>query len=200
MMAMLAIPAIRLIASRVLQWLGAAAAAGAATEAARQRTEEAENSRTTPISRAESPAKEKDRCEECPPDHGGIVLQPTAGWSAEAISYQRRVSGMPDAAEGFLCEWSFNGVRFDGFASGQCLLKEAKSTYDQFFDVDGEFRYPFQKKIFAVMTASAVRQEQAAQPIPPTRLRWHFMEPISFAYMREAIGEAAPRIEVVFFP
>lgn len=199
-MAALAIPAIRLVASRVVQWLGAAAAAGAAAEVARQRTEEAENSRTTPISRAESPSKEKERCEECPPDQGAIALQPTSGWSADAIAYQRRVSGMPEAPSGFLCEWSFNGVRFDGFASGQCLLKEAKSTYDQFFDEDGEFRYPFQRKIFALMTASAVRQQQAAQPMPPTRLRWHFMEPISFAYMREAIRDAAPHIEVVYFP
>ncbi|MBB3012576.1 restriction endonuclease fold toxin 5 domain-containing protein [Cupriavidus alkaliphilus] len=199
-MATLAIPAIRLVASRVVQWLGAAAAAGAATEVARQRTEEAENSRTTPISRAESPSKEKERCEECPPDQGAIALQPTSGWSADAIAYQRRVSGMPEAPSRFLCEWSFNGVRFDGFASGQCLLKEAKSTYDQFFDEDGEFRYPFQRKIFALMTASAVRQQQAAQPMPPTRLRWHFMEPISFAYMREAIRDAAPLIEVVYFP
>lgn len=199
-MATLAVPAIRLIASRVLQWLGAAAAAGAATEAARQRTEEAENSRTTPIARAESPAKEKDRCEECPPDSGGLTLQPTAGWSTEAISYQRRIAAMPEAPPGYLFEWTYKGVKFDGFESGQCLLKEAKSTYDQFLNERGEFRYFFQERIFFDMTESAMRQVGAAQPMPPTRLRWHFMEWMSFQYMQRVLRGVAPRIEVVYHP
>ncbi|SOY50850.1 Tox-REase-5 domain-containing protein [Cupriavidus taiwanensis] len=199
-MATLAIPAIRLMALRVLQWLGAAAAAGAAAEAARQRREEAENSKTTPIARTESPAKEKDRCEECPPDSGGLSLQPTAGWSSQAISYQRRIGAMPEAPPGYLFEWTHKGVKFDGFESGQCLLKEAKSTYDQFFNERGEFRYFFQEKIFFDMAESAMRQLAAAQPMPPTRLRWHFMEWMSFQYMQRVLSSAAPTIEVVYHP
>ncbi|SOZ57347.1 conserved hypothetical protein [Cupriavidus taiwanensis] len=199
-MATLAIPAIRLIASRVIQWLGAAVAAGAATEVARQRTEEAENSRTTPISRAESPAKEKDRCEECPPDSGVLTLQPTAGWGSEAISYQRRIAAMPEAPSGYLFEWAYRGVKFDGYESGQCLLKEAKSTYDQFFNENGDFLYPFQAGIFLAMAKSAARQQRAAEPMPPTRLRWYFMERMSFDYMKRLLRKVAPDIEVVYAP
>lgn len=32
----------------------------------------------------------------------------------------------------------FNGVTFDGFDTSQCLLKEAKAKYDQFFDDAGD--------------------------------------------------------------
>ncbi|CAJ0700336.1 hypothetical protein LMG18102_03195 [Ralstonia mannitolilytica] len=199
-MAALAYPALEVILTRVLVGLGLTAAGAATVDVVRKRKEEADAAKSTPIARAEAQTKTKEKCKECPPDKGSQSLQPTAGWGPEAIAYQQRIAQMPPGPPGYLMEWKFNGVNFDGFSSPECLLKEAKSTYDQFFDEDGDFKYPFQEKIFVKMTGDAVRQYAAAQPMPPTRLRWYFMEPVSFRYMQRALRVAAPRIEVVHHP
>ncbi|MFT0735633.1 Tox-REase-5 domain-containing protein [Ralstonia wenshanensis] len=196
----LAYPALEAVAMRLLVALGLTAAGAATVDTVRKRKEEADNARTAPIATTEAQTKAKEKCKECPPDKGAPALQPTAGWGPEAIAYQQRIAQMPSAPPGYLTEWNFKGVNFDGFLSPECLLKEAKSTYDQFFDEDGDFKYPFQEKIFVKMTADAVRQYAAAQPMPPTRLRWYFMEPMSFRYMQRALRIATPRIEVVHQP
>jgi hypothetical protein len=125
-------------------------------------------------------------------------MQPTAGWSERSIEYQQRIGQMPPAAPGHLTEWMFNGVSFDGFDSQQCLLKEAKAGYDQFFD---EWGVP--KEFFRgmeVMQEQFRRQAAAAVPRPPTRLRWHFMEPKSYRHFALEVSETFPDVETVFLP
>jgi hypothetical protein len=107
---------------------------------------------------------------------------------------------MPPAPPGILNEWQFGGVRFDGFDSSQCLLKEAKARYDQFFDMWGAFKYPFQEKIFINMTVEAVAQNAVAVPKPPVKLQWNFMESVSYRYMSKVLASATPEIEVLFRP
>jgi hypothetical protein len=87
-------------------------------------------------------------------------------------------------------EWMFNEVEFDGFNSGECLLKEAKTNYDQFLKNSFE-PYFWWEKNAEKMVDQAYRQGISAQPSPPTRLRWHFMTPIAFRYFSRLIISAS---------
>jgi hypothetical protein len=202
-MAGLAIPLIEAVAVRALTALGVGVAAGAAgeaaKEAARKRQEAADRAKASPIARTDAQTKTKEKCKECPPDKGTPALQPTAGWSEVSIAYQMRIAQMPPALVGYLSEWKFNGVQFDGFESGQCLVKEAKGRYDQFFDDFGAVE-DFWGAGRDKMIEEAMRQGAAAQPRPPTRLRWHFMQPVSYRFFSRIIQAAYPDVEVVFQP
>jgi hypothetical protein len=137
-------------------------------------------------------------CKNCPPDQG-TTFQRNFTQPKEWIGYQTRITGMPSGPT-FITEWLFRGVYFDGFRSSECLLMEAKATYDQFFDMWGEFKYPFQRQIFIDMTEDALKQNLVAVPKPPVQLRWYFQEPVSFRFMQKILNKAAPEIEVIYQP
>lgn len=181
----MAAPAVILIeaaATRLLAALGLTVVAGAAGETAinevRKRKEEADNAKTTPIARAETQTKAKEKCKECPPDKGTLV---TRNWNMSDVSraYQARITGFAPYTE-----WNFGGLDFDGFKSSECMLQEAKALYDQFFDPeDGQPKFFFtlsggERKI--VVQAQA--QSAVAVASPPARLTWYFMQPISYRY------------------
>jgi len=201
-MAALAIPLIEGVGARLLAAVGAGVAAGAAgvaaNEQARKRQEEAEKAKSAPIARTETQTKNRKKCPDCTADRGAPFNRSTAGWSEISIAYQARIGGMPKGP-GFITEWLFNGVAFDGFDSSECLLKEAKAKYDQFFDEFREVRRRW-KDGANKLTEEAYRQAAGAQPRPPVGLRWHFMEPISYRYFSRIIKAAYPDIEVIFQP
>lgn len=201
-MAALAVPLIEAVGLRVLAALGVVVAGGAAgemaKEQARKRREQADRVSSTPVARGDALTQTREKCPDCAPDRGEPFNRSTVGWSEISIAYQARVGGMP-AGPGFITEWLFGGVNFDGFDSGQCLLKEAKARYDQFFD---EFRQVrgWWAAGAETLIAEAYRQATAARPRPPVQLRWHFMEPISYRYFSRVIKAAYPDLEVVFLP
>jgi hypothetical protein len=196
-MAALAAPAIEAVVARALAALGAGVVAGAADEAARKRQKEADQAMSTPIARTDAQTKAKEKCKDCPPDSGSPINRPTVGWSEISISYQARIGGLPTGA-GFITEWMFGGVTFDGFDSGQCMLKEAKAKYDQFFDEFG-YRRDFWKGDVPIL-GQAVAQAAVALPQPPIQLRWYFMEPLSYRYFSKIFSKATPSIETVYQP
>ena len=199
-MASLGLQALGQAGLRLLTALGITAAGGAAVDGAREvtrkRQEDADKAKTSPI--AQTTTKAGEKCKDCPPDRGVPALQPTKGWSELSIAYQQRIAMMPPAPSGFLSEWSFNGVQFDGFDSTQCLLKEAKGRYDQFFDDFGVPRRWWEGE--EPLIDEAMRQGAAARPRPPITLRWHFMQPLSYRYFSQIIQAAYPDVEVVFMP
>lgn len=201
-MVAIVVPAVEAAAVRVLAALGVGVAAGVAQEAARdaakQHMAEAERAKSAPIAKSEAISRTKEKCKTCPPDSGRTAPRSTVGWSETSIAYQARIGGLPVGA-GFITEWMFNGIAFDGFDSSQCLLKEAKAKYDQFFD---EYRQVRGWWIEGAdkLVEEAYRQATAAQPRPPVQLRWHFMEPISYRYFSKIIKATQPDIEVVFQP
>ena len=201
-MAALAVPFIEGVAVRGLATLGVGALAGAAGEAAkktaRERQEEADRAKASPIARTDAQTKTKEKCKECPPDKGAPFNRSTAGWSDVSIAYQARIGGLP-VGPGFITEWTFNAVTFDGFDSSQCLLKEAKARYDQFFDDFGSVRDWWIEGRDNLID-EAMRQGLAAQPRPPTKLRWHFMQSMSYRFFSRVIQAAYPDVEVVFQP
>jgi len=200
-MAAIAAPLVRIVATRALARRGAGAAAGvagaAALEEARRCQEEAERVQSSPIAQTEATTKEREPCPDCPPDNGKPVEHSTAGWPQESIDYQVRISGLP-VRPGFITEWLFNNISFDGFDSGECLLKEAKSKYDQFFDKYGR-RRDFWEGHTDIL-AQARRQSSVATPQPPVRLCWYFMQPVSYQFFSGLFASNNLPIETVYHP
>lgn len=200
-MAILALPLIEGVAARILLALGVGLVAGAAGEAAkeqaRKRQEEADNAKSTPIARTEAQTKTRKKCPDCTPDRGAPTNRSTAGWSELSIAYQARISGMP-VGPGFITEWLFSGITFDGFDSSVCLLKEAKAKYDQFFDDFGDPREWW--KGDEPILAEAVAQSAIAKPQPPVQLRWHFMQPMSYRFFSKVFSTMRLPIETIFQP
>ncbi len=121
------------------------------------------------------------------------MIQRNWNMSEEARAYQARVSGFPPGAE-----WNYAGVDFDGFRSSECLLLEAKARYDQFFD---EFDVPEDWwKGDQPLMAEANRQSLAAQPMPPTRLHWYFMQPVSYSYFSRIFAAMRLPIQTYYYP
>jgi len=196
-MAALAYPLIEAVVARVLIVLGVGVAGEAAREAVKARNEEADQAKSTPIAKVETQAKTKEKCKECPPDKGVPFNRQTAGWSEVSIAYQLRICGLP-VGPGFITEWVYNAVTFDGFDSSQCLLKEAKARYDQFFDDFGH-RKDFWTGHIALLD-QAVAQSAVAVPRPPVQLRWYFMESMSYRFFSKMFAAAELPIETVFQP
>jgi hypothetical protein len=196
-MAALAVPAIEAVVARALVLLGIGAAAGVAGEAVRGRQKEAERAGATPITRAGTQTKANQKCKECPPDTGMPFNRSTSGWSETSISYQARIAGLP-VGQGFITEWEFGGVTFDGFDSSQCTLKEAKAKYDQFFDEYGDPQEWWKGDEPVLVEAS--RQSAVAKPMPPVQLRWYFMQPRSYQFFSKTFSAMRLPIETVFHP
>ncbi len=196
-MASLAIPAIEAVATRTLVLLGVGAAAGAADEAVRKRQKEADQAKSSPIARTDAQTKARTKCKECPPDTGVPLNRPTAGWSETSIAYQARIAGLP-VGPGFITEWMFGGVTFDGFDTSQCMLKEAKARYDQFFNASGAPQKWWEGDDPILLEAS--RQSAVAKPMPPVQLHWYFMEPMSYRYFSRAFAKMLLPIESVYRP
>lgn len=164
-------------------------------EEARRRAQEAEAARSTPIARSEPVAHTSAQCA-CPPEHGVFFVRQTAGWSADSISYQARICGHP-VVPGGITEWAF-GPTFDGFDRPQCLLKEAKARYDQFFDAFGQKHLWWEGH--EPMYFQARTQDAAVRSAPPARLHWYFMESKSAAFFSEMFTSRGLSIVTLWQP
>jgi hypothetical protein len=207
-MAGFAIPLIEAAAVRVLARIGVGAVAGGAAhelsktapspETVRERQEAADRAMASPVACTDvQTGGSKQKCLLCPPDKGAPFNRSTAGWSEASIEYQVRIGGMP-VGPGFITEWMFSGVTFDGFDSSQCLLKEAKAKYDQFFD-DFGYRKDFWTGHVALLE-QAIAQSAVAAPRPPVQLKWYFMESKSYRFFSKMFTAAELPIETVFQP
>ena len=131
-MAGLAVPALEGAVDSFLAILGRTAVAGAAgtgavviTDEVRRRQQAVREAGTGAAAQTATQTRTKP-CEKCPPD-GGMLVSRNWNMSAAAREYQARVTAFAPGTE-----WNFGGIDFDGFASAECMLKEAKSRYDQF--------------------------------------------------------------------
>ena len=127
-MAVLAIPPLAAAVDWLLVALGVTAVAGGAvvvSEEVKRRQRAASEAGTGAAAQTATQTRTKT-CEKCPPDCGTLVER---NWnmSPAAREYQARVTAFAPGTE-----WNFGGIDFDGFASADCMLKEAKSRYDQF--------------------------------------------------------------------
>lgn len=200
-MASLAIPFIEGVALRVLATLGVGVAAGAAGDAAREQArkkqEDADKVKSSPIARTETQTQKKTKCKECPPDEGTPYTR-TFPKRKDWVDYQARIGGMPSGPT-YIVEWKYNAVKFDGFVSGECLLKEAKAGYDRFFDEWGQPKEWWAYNVKG-MIEEISGQSLAAMPRPPARLEWFWQEPLSYRYFSKILGPVAPDVPHHYFP
>jgi hypothetical protein len=192
-MAALAAPLIETVAARVLTALGIGLVAGAGTKAAsdavKRRNDEASQAQTTPLAKVE--AQEKEKCKKCPIPNGSPVVR-TFPERKPWVDYQARIGGLPSGPT-FITEWLYNGVEFDGFDLSQCLLKEAKAGYDQFFTEWGEPKAWWAHNVEGFV-AQIRLQDSAATPNPPVNLEWYWQEPLSYRYLSRILSAVAPRV------
>lgn len=138
-----------------------------------------------------------EACKKCPPDMGTVVRR-AHGVNWNAYTYQARITGF--AFDAAACRWSdewfWMGVNFDGFASTECLLQEAKGSYDQFFKEDGEVQIWFEG--FKDMRTEARQQAAVASSSRPARLRWYFQTPRAWGLMRPELTRMG--VESIFLP
>lgn len=196
-MAAAAPPLLEAAAHALARLIAAAAGAlggAAATEEVNKRVDEAEKSKDKPIAKAETKAATKTACEKCPPDCGYVVGR---NWhmSDEARLYQARISGFPPYSE-----WQFEGIDFDGFRSAECLLLEAKASYDQFFNEDGTPKWFYEQFNLTRMLLQGKRQSGVVWSSPPARLHWHFQQPRSYAFFTRAFAASAYPIDTFLTP
>jgi hypothetical protein len=197
-MTSIAKPFIETVARRVLAALGAGGVAG---EIIKKRNDEAKEARSTPIARAEAKAGEKEKCNDCPITKGAPfnrIFPKRLPWhDYQALICGLPISGLP-SGPGFITEWKYNGVQYDGFDLSQCFLKEAKAGYDRFFDKGGLPKAWWEYNVLD-LTDQIVAQDMAATP-PPTRLEWFWQEPNSYGYFSTLLSKSAPRVIHHYLP
>lgn len=145
----------------------------------------------------------EEGCDQCVYTQGEVTLQNIKGWSDISIAYQFYICKLPIHFQVMkIMEWTY-GVAFDGFVPKECLLIETKANYDQFFARDGLL------KIFmairygddGLFLEQATRQDASAKAgIPPGRLEWYFMQPISYKYARTQFLEQGLNIKTLHKP
>ena len=129
------------------------------------------------LKKAMERAQEDDcsRRKECPALKGEARWINRSGNPKLSIVYQNYITKFPPNIE-----WFFEDIYFDGFFPDRCELPEAKARYDQFFK-NG------QPKPFYDITNDykiAKRQYDVTIRNPPTSLKWYFMTPVYYSYMK----------------
>ncbi|MEC5159127.1 Tox-REase-5 domain-containing protein [Janthinobacterium sp. CG_S6] len=197
-MAGLAPTVLKEVSKQALKKLLPAGAAGVGAGVAneiRKKQEASDEAKTTPVagvqSKTETCTKDQKKCDECPPDKGVPWIRNFPirhPW----VDYQVRICGMLSGPL-FITEWVFRGVAFDGFDSAECLLKEAKGRYDQFFDDHGQPKRWWRDNIEDMMD-EINRQNLVSIPKPPVKLEWFWQEPLSYRYFSVILQPVAPQV------
>lgn len=173
--------------------IGVGLGAAAASDAVKKRQKAVSEAGTSDVATTATQARSR-ACEKCPPECGAFVER---NWhmSAAAREYQARVTGFAPGIE-----WHYGGLDFDGFSSAECMLKEAKSRYDQFL-TEGEDAELEPKKWYRAfeqkMLPQAERQATVARSAPPARLTWYFQGPRAYGYMASKVMEFPPLVAVL---
>ncbi|ELY2038559.1 MULTISPECIES: restriction endonuclease fold toxin 5 domain-containing protein [Enterobacter cloacae complex] len=145
----------------------------------------------------------EEGCDQCVYTHGQVTLQNIEGWSDVSIAYQFYICQLPIHFPVMkIMEWTY-GVAFDGFAPKECVLKESKANYDQFFDSNGDVKFFMTIKNFGegLFIKQATAQNACAiKGMPPGKLEWYFMQPISAKYARIEFASEGLDINVIYKP
>jgi len=130
----------------------------------------------------------EEGCEQCVYTKGEVTLQNIIGWSEVSIAYQYYICHFPIYFQIMkVMEWTY-GVAFDGFSPKECVLKETKANYDQFFDEYGEMKFFMNLKYGKegpFLKQAKAQNAVALEGMPPGRLEWYFMQPISYAHAKK---------------
>ena len=187
-MAVLAWPALEGAVVALMAALGIGVVTAVVSEEVKRRQRAAKEAGTADVAKT-APPLSTTACKKCPPECG-VLLERNWSMSAEARGYQARVTGFVPGTE-----WGWMGIDFDGFASANCMLKEAKSRYDQFLTQgeDAELEPKIWYRAFQTkMLPQAQRQAAAAAAAPPAGLTWYFQGPLTYEYMAPQVMRFPP--------
>lgn len=142
------------------------------------------------LEKAMERAQEEDcsKRKDCPPLKGRLKWIDRSANSKLSRDYQQYITKFPPNFE-----WYFEKIHFDGFFPARCELPEAKARYDQFFK-NGQPR-PFYN--IAKDHDEAKRQYNVTKSNPPTILKWYFMTPVYYSYMKNYFSQNGLNIECV---
>lgn len=145
----------------------------------------------------------EEGCDQCVYTQGEVTLQNIEGWSDISIAYQFYICQFPIHFPIMkIMEWTY-GVAFDGFSPRECILKESKANYDQFFDANGDVKFFMTIKNFGEGPFSKQARAQntfSLKGMPPGKLEWYFMQPISAKYARIEFASEDLSINVIYKP
>lgn len=145
----------------------------------------------------------EEGCDQCVYTQGLVTLQNIEGWSDISIAYQFYICQFPIHFPVMkIMEWTY-GVAFDGFVPKECVLKESKANYDQFFNSNGTLKFfiALTKGDDGLFLEQANRQNECAiKGMPPGKLEWYFMQPVSANYAQEMFAMSGLRINVIHKP
>ncbi|MEG2591314.1 MAG: restriction endonuclease fold toxin 5 domain-containing protein [Citrobacter sp.] len=145
----------------------------------------------------------EEGCDQCIYTQGMVTLQNIKGWSDVSVAYQFYICHFPIHFQIMkIMEWTY-GVAFDGFVPKECILKETKANYDQFFSKDGLLKFFIAIKYGddGLFLEQAQRQNSAAaKGMPLGKLHWYFMQPVSANYARVQFLDQGLRIQVIHKP
>lgn len=138
------------------------------------------------------------KCKKCPASTGSAINESRFSNDDDNINklYQIYICERP-YGPGWIEEWMFATVSFDGFVAASCLLQEAKGNYDQFFDGKIPFEWWGGRK---GMLMQAMVQYAVVMLTPPDKLMWYFMQPISYAYFHSLFIQYMPTFAAVYQP
>ena len=145
----------------------------------------------------------EEGCEQCVYTKGEVTLQNIIGWSDISIAYQYYICHFPIYFQIMkIMEWSY-GVAFDGFNSKECVLKECKANYDQFFDEKGNVKFFMTiKNLGGGIFLKQARSQylNAVEGMPKGTLEWYFMDPVSANYAKIVFAEDGLVIKIIHKP
>lgn len=145
----------------------------------------------------------EEGCDQCVYTQGQVTLQNIKGWSDVSIAYQFYICQFPIHFPVMkIMEWTY-GVEFDGFAPKECILKESKAKYDHFFKANGKLKFfiALTKGDDGLFLEQAKRQNECAtRGMPPGKLEWYFMQPVSANYAKDLFDIRGLQINVIHKP
>ncbi len=123
---------------------------------------------------------QRDReCVGCPPTEGMMsVPNDGKGHSMSDLSsrYQGWVTGFAPPYE-----WRWNATWWDGFDEPRCTLLEAKANYAFMFVPVVGIPKPW-ANVEKTLIDPAEDHSEKAQPSPPVKVEWHFLQRIVYQY------------------
>ncbi|WP_052189863.1 MULTISPECIES: restriction endonuclease fold toxin 5 domain-containing protein [Xenorhabdus] len=134
------------------------------------------------IEKEGSLSRSTEKCKSCPASTGIAKNESRNFGDPINLKYQVYITKAP-FGPGWVQEWDYATVSFDGFQPPSCLLQETKGAYDQFFISEGVL-----KKFYSGVRGTvqqAHTQSFVVQSTPPNKLAWYFMERLSFMYFNK---------------
>ncbi|MBD2794187.1 hypothetical protein ID852_19870 [Xenorhabdus sp. 42] len=154
-------------------------------------------SRLEEITKSGTLTRSMEKCKSCPASSGMSKIEHRNFGNIINLQYQVYIT-QATSGPGWVVEWEYLTVSFDGFQKEFCLLQETKGAYDQFF-IDENTVQKFYSGIKGTVQQAHV-QDNIVCLTPPNKLAWYFMEPLSFKYFYKIFRQLQYTMDICHKP